>query len=114
MTKEKKEYIVLGILVLAIIGAIYFYMRPSAPAAPANTQTANNSQNPQQSQNSTSPTDALQTLVNGPFLPNGTTLNINLLNDPRYQTLIDPVYPQVDRSEVGNPNPFNNLYLPNR
>ncbi len=88
--KEKKEYSILGILLIAILGLLYFvFLRGPSSPQPATTDQAAASSTPA-----------------AKFLPNGTSFNIKLLQDPRFTNLTAPTYPTVDPSEVGLPNPF--------
>ncbi len=40
------------------------------------------------------------------FLPGGFDVDLDVLNDSRFTSLVPPSYPTVDPSEIGNPNPF--------
>ncbi|MBU6447551.1 hypothetical protein KGQ24_01770 [Patescibacteria group bacterium] len=92
-SKEKKEYAILGVLFIAILLVLYFAFfrgsssgpQPSSDVGGVGAQSSSNT---------------------AKFLPNGTGFNIKLLQDPRFTNLTAPLYPTVDPSEVGQPNPF--------
>jgi hypothetical protein len=124
-TKEKREYIILAVILVALLGFVYMnFFHKSQPAATAEQTAAMNGALPG---SMPAPAGALPNGVpsagpipgslapgsnaapaasSGQFLPHGTELNFKVLQDPRFQTLIVPVYPTVDPSEVGMPNPF--------
>ena len=93
MSKQTKQYIVLGVVLLGIVGVYFFFIRRPSPQAgvlPTALNTTSISQ-PGQKLN---------------FLPHGSSLDLKSLNDPRLQTMIAPSYPTVDKSELGVSNPF--------
>lgn len=40
------------------------------------------------------------------LFPHGTKLDISVLRDERFKYFVAPTYPLVDKSEIGNANPF--------
>lgn len=85
MTKPKqiREWIILGILLIVTASVLFFHNRSKTNLATLQSST-----------------------TQGQFLPHGTNLDFNLLQDPRFKNLIAPNYPQVSPTEVGLPNPF--------
>lgn len=85
MSKRAKQLMsVLGILII-LFGLYYFFVN-KGPVTP---------------DNSGSDLSATSRL-----LPNGDTLDVGSLRDPRLQNMNPPQYPTVDRSELGTGNPF--------
>ncbi len=112
--KEKKEYAILGVLVVATLAVIYFnFFKPkSSPipegpisAIPGGAVTPSLGAGlPVTSTPGATPTAA--TAASGPFLPNGPALDLKVLDDSRFKSLTPPVYPQVTLPEIGSTNPF--------
>ncbi len=109
LPKGKKEYIALGILLLAILAIIYFIFFRSSPS-PETTVGISNSPvaaaDNSASQAGAAAAPASAAARSSVFLPNGAALNLQLLEDPRFKNLLPPIYPTVDRSEIGQINPF--------
>ncbi|TSC66435.1 MAG: hypothetical protein G01um101477_92 [Candidatus Doudnabacteria bacterium Gr01-1014_77] len=102
LTKEKKEYIVLGIVLLAIVFVLYSYLGKGSstpdPEAVKNTSTEN-------LQPVVTPgTQHARKVLDLNSI--GSSLNTAVLQDPRFKYLVTPAYPIVDKSEVGLQNPF--------
>lgn len=102
LTKEKKEYIVLGIVLLAIIFVLYSYFGKGKSAT-----------SPEASK--TDVVSGLQVVPMTGAVPSkkvldlhsiGSSLNTAVLQDPRFKYLVTPAYPTVNRAEVGLQNPF--------
>lgn len=103
-TKEKKEYIVLALILVATFFVIYInFLKPKssvqvplsvAPEGviglPADDQAANSA----------------AAVPTGAFLPNGTAFNLDVLDSDNFKSLIAPVYPKVSDSEIGSTNIF--------
>jgi hypothetical protein len=108
--KEKKEYAALGVLVLATLLVIYFnFLKPKAPPLPANfLAVPGGSGAPAVGQNTGAPGAAQPgaTFSSGPFLPNGPALDLKVLDDSRFRSLVPPTYPKVTPPEIGSTNPF--------
>jgi hypothetical protein len=118
-TKEKKEYAILAVLVLATIGVVYFnfFKKPAAvvttPGAtpqPAGAVLpgANPLQSPLAVPGSAAPVGTVAPATNSSaFLPNGPKLDIEkVTTDKRFLRLQAPDYPTVTREELGIPAPF--------
>ncbi len=102
LTKEKKEYIVLGIVLLAMVFVLYSYFNKGSDAP-----------SPEVSQ--TDVVGGLQVVpMTGAVSSKkvldlhsiGSSLNTAVLQDPRFKYLVTPAYPTVNRAEVGLQNPF--------
>jgi hypothetical protein len=119
--KEKIEYAAFAVLVVAIGCILYFYMFKPQPAAPVPTvgmvgfpAPAGTTPVLATPAAPTSGTPPLTSTVpagssggsSGGILPYGTQLQTSILTNPLFVSLVPPVYPQVTRDEVGNPNPF--------
>ncbi|MEK7652201.1 MAG: hypothetical protein AAB351_03335 [Patescibacteria group bacterium] len=106
LTKQKKEYIVLGIVLLAIVFVLYSYFGKGSsvpdPEAVKNTNVVNNLQ-PVTMPGTTAAAPARKVLDLNSI---GSSLNTTVLQDPRFKYLVTPAYPIVDKSEVGLQNPF--------
>ena len=95
--KQKREYIILGILALGIIVVIYFYFFSGSGSGgaqlvslPSSLTTAG-----------TLPDESLTS-----YLPYGPNHNLEVFNTPGYSQLVGPTVPTVSSSEVGESNPF--------
>ncbi len=93
-SKEKKEYAILAVLLLATFAFIYFnFLRPkNLPIVKVDT-------------GATAP-GGIAAPVYGSFLPHGTDLNLKILDDPRFKNLSAPTYPDLKAGEIGNDNLF--------
>lgn len=85
--KEKREYIILTILVVGILWVLYSHF-----FAPSSLTT-------------TLPGSFDATGIHS-ALPNGPTIDLHPIQDPRFKNLVPPNYPVVNRNEVGTINPF--------
>lgn len=101
LTKNQKELAILAVLVVATIAVLgSFFLRNSGGSssivdaeipsdvvvegvAPAGEGTSTYS-----------------------FLPEGFDVDLDVLNDPRFKSLVPPSYPVVEQSEIGNLEPF--------
>ena len=102
LTKEKKEYIVLGIVLLAMVFVLYSYFGKGSDAPSPEV----------------SKTDVVSGLQPVPMTGAVSTkkvldlhsicssLNTAVLQDPRFKYLVTTAYPTVNRAEVGLQNPF--------
>ena len=109
-SKEKKEYIILAIILIAVGWVVYSNFvapknggsatvvnsNPALRAGPGGTETV--------SGDGSAAGGAAGTA--GGFLPNGANIDLGPVEDPRFKQLTPPNYPVVNRTEVGNPNPF--------
>ena len=87
--KEKIEYVALTVAVVGIAFVLYFFVFKPAPApAPVAASTSS------------------VPAATASLLPNGTSLQTGILSNTSFTSLAQPVYPQVNPSEVGNPNLF--------
>ncbi len=101
LTKEKKEYIVLGVVLLAIVFVLYSYFgKKSGSPTPETSKDVASGLEPVPMQTNASAKKVLD------LHSIGSNLNTAVLEDPRFKYLITPAYPTVDRSEVGLQNPF--------
>ena len=91
-TKEKKEVIILVILLIVVAFVVYFnfFKKPD----PGNQVFG--------------VPDAVEgpAVSAGGFLPNGPSLDLDILEDAKLKALIAPKYPTVTKDEVGQTNPF--------
>jgi hypothetical protein len=98
--KEKIEYGLLAVLLIAVGAVLYFFVFNPQPSAPSQPGTGA----------PTMPTMGVPGMATSgsasSFLPNGTGIQTGILSDPKFTSLVKPTYPQVSREEVGNPDPF--------
>ena len=90
MNKKTQQYLILAVILIAIGAVYYFFIRKPQTVLPTITF-------------GTPTTTGIQ---QGTFAPDSFKLDLKSLNDPRLQTMTPPVYPQVQKSELGEQNPF--------
>lgn len=101
LTKEKKEYIVLGIVLLAMVFVLYSYFNKGSSApSPEESKTEVAGLQPVPMTGAVSSRKVLD------LHSIGSSLNTAVLQDPRFKYLVTPAYPTVNRAEVGLQNPF--------
>ena len=123
-TKEKKEYGIFAVLVVITLGVIYFnFLKPepttSGPIAayPSGTTTipgtgAGAGTSPTTgapSAGTTTPAGAGATATpstGSALLPNGSSLQVDILRKKPFSDFTPPIYPTVTKSEVGSDNVF--------
>ena len=94
--KQKREYIILTILVVGIVAVVYFYFFGGSGA--------NNNQLVSLSNLTT--TGTLPDESRSAYLPYGPNLNLDVFNTPGYSQLVSPSFPTVSPNEIGESNPF--------
>ena len=88
--KEKTEYWALAVAVVATAAVLYFFV--FSPQTPTPALGA--------------PAQLTSGVGAAGFLPNGTSVKTDVLQNPQFTSLVAPVYPQVTRDEVGSADLF--------
>jgi hypothetical protein len=104
-SKEKKEYIVFGValaLILIVLG-FYFFGGSHGSSGAGSSAVSDSSV---LSGTATAAGAPVQGSSAGILLPNGADIDLSILNDPRFKSLVPPQYPWVNKTEIGSQNPF--------
>jgi hypothetical protein len=105
-TKEKKEYTLLAILLVATFAVIYFnFLKPKGSILPQGGIPIATVPPEISGAAAILPVTGA-TQGTGAFLPNGTSLNLDVLDNPIFKSLTPPVYPTVTGDEIGSDNIF--------
>lgn len=130
-TKEKKEYAILTVLLLATFAVIYFNFLKPKPAPAVHVLALPGASGPSAGTvpgatpaagagasvlalpgAAATPGAAVPGAISGGasngFLPNGTELHTDVLNSKPFSTFIEPNYPAVSKDEIGSDNIFGN------
>ncbi len=104
--KDKKQLLILAVIVIAVIGVLYFGLFKKTPTGgPATLGVEPTPSGTVDGNNTPSATVAVpRGKVDMSFL-NG-KLNTQILDDDRFKALIPPSYPTVTKEELGLKNPF--------
>jgi hypothetical protein len=105
-TKEKKEYAVLALLLVAIFVVVYMNFLKPKPTEVI-TGIPAGAVSPEGVPGTAAVTQGTTPVVStGAFLPNGTGLNLDILDSDKFKSLTAPAYPQVNDFEIGSDNMF--------
>lgn len=120
-TKEKKEYGALGAILVITFVVIYFnFLKPKpaqlhpvnlgtaagvlpAAGSPPGTISGPTGATPTSSMSATPTGSAIS---QGSLLPNGSDLNLKVLDNEYFKKLNPPIYPVVTKEEIGSTNIF--------
>ncbi len=117
-SKEKKEYVVIAVMLVATFLVIYFnFLKPKSSPTPISSALPGST--PLAGTGSALPagvggalpgaipgTAVTTSATSTSFLPAGTSLNLKVLDDTRFKKLVPPVYPTVTPDEIGSTNVF--------
>ena len=110
--KEKKQITVIVVMLLATFAVIYFnFLKPKSVPAPtavqSNTLPGSGTDLPAGTTGAvTAGSTSASVSAGSAFLPGGTNLNLNVLDDKHFKALVPPVYPVVTPDEIGSTNVF--------
>jgi len=109
--KEKKEYAIIGVMLVATLLVIYFnFMKPKGNSVPVATAPVPGGPIITPTGGTAAPVPGGATVgiptSSTTFLPAGTSLDLNVLDDKHFKALVPPVYPQVTPDEIGSTDVF--------